>query len=208
MRAKNIEGRRFFMLEAVCKVQTRVKSTNAHWYCLCDCGNGKVINASKLTTGKTKSCGCFGEAYKSIIKRKHGKYGTPEYQAWASMLDRCSNSKSASYKNYGERGIFVCDEWRNFEVFYRDMGDRPSKRHSIDRIDNEDGYHPANCKWSLPHEQQQNTRQTKFSKSDIVKIAELRNQGLLYREIAEIYQCSESAIGLIIRGERWLNVRR
>lgn len=86
------------------------------------------------------------------------KSKTPEYQAWASMRQRCLNPKSQRFHDYGGRGITVCKEWESFEQFYADMGPRPSSDHSIDRIDNDSGYSPVNCKWSTRSEQQKNKR--------------------------------------------------
>lgn len=85
---------------------------------------------------------------------KHGMFRTPEYKAWAAMIQRCSNPKDNRYYTHGGRGIKVCDEWLNsFENFYEDMGDRPSDKHSLDRIDNDGNYEPTNCKWSTQSEQ-------------------------------------------------------
>ena len=79
---------------------------------------------------------------------------TPEYRSWAAMITRCTNPNAPQFKNYGGRGIFVCEDWLNsFECFFNDMGLKPSKKHSIDRIDNNFGYNKANCKWSNAVEQ-------------------------------------------------------
>jgi hypothetical protein len=96
---------------------------------------------------------------------KHGMKGTPEYIAWNSMVQRTTNPKSASYRRYGGRGITVCDRWRygedgkhGVECFYADMGDKPSNGHSLDRINNELGYFPANCQWATWPVQYRNRR--------------------------------------------------
>ena len=97
-------------------------------------------------------------ASKSIYVH-HGMTKTPEYRVWAEMKGRCSNPRNKSYHNYGARGIFVCREWiDSFEKFITDMGRRPSKNHSIDRIDNSKGYSPSNCKWVTRKEQSNNQR--------------------------------------------------
>lgn len=89
----------------------------------------------------------------------HGKWETPEYEAYHGMIRRCYNSNHATYSDYGGRGITVCHRWReSFLSFYEDMGERPSKNHSIDRIDNDGNYEPSNCRWATPKEQQYNTR--------------------------------------------------
>lgn len=92
---------------------------------------------------------------------KHGMSFTPEYRAWRSMKERCLNTRHKAYSRYGGRGIAVCDRWLEFEHFYTDMGDRTSPEHSLDRIDNDGGYEPGNCKWSTRIEQQFNRRSTK-----------------------------------------------
>jgi len=88
----------------------------------------------------------------------HGMSQTPIYNVWKTMLGRCRNPNHYSYKNYGARGISVCDRWSYFENFYADMGDRPSSKHSIDRINNDGPYGPDNCQWATRNEQNTNKR--------------------------------------------------
>lgn len=92
-------------------------------------------------------------------RQNHGKSYDPEYRAWHDMHNRCNLPTIAAYKDYGGRGISVCDEWKSFEVFYQDMGPRPSSKHSIDRKDNSLGYSKENCRWATKQEQARNTRQ-------------------------------------------------
>lgn len=94
--------------------------------------------------------------------RKHGGRGMREYNAWQAMIQRCRNANHQAFKNYGGRGILVCDRWqRSFENFIADVGPRPSASHSLDRIDNERGYEPSNCRWATKSEQSKNTRPRK-----------------------------------------------
>ena len=125
------------------------------WLCRCDCGTEKVINGGNLTTGKVVSCGC----YRIEKHTKHNMSYSPEYLAWAGIKSRCYNPKAPRYPNYGERGITVCNRWlESFENFYADIGDRPSKDYSIERLDVNGNYEPFNCKWATRFEQQRNIR--------------------------------------------------
>lgn len=112
---------------------------------------------------------------------------TPEYQAWANMIRRCYSKQHPSYPNYGGRGISVCPEWRaSYAAFYASVGARPSPNHSLDRIDNEDGYKPSNCKWSTLQEQSRNKRTTVFVCSDgkVMTLAEwAEHLGLPYNVV-------------------------
>jgi hypothetical protein len=92
------------------------------------------------------------------MKFQHGLSTTREYKAWADMLRRCTSPKSADFQEYGGRGITVCKRWSSFVMFLSDMGKRPSKHHSLDRINNSGNYTPSNCRWSTPKEQANNTR--------------------------------------------------
>lgn len=132
--------------------------TNRRWLCKCDCGNEKEIHASCLHKGTTRSCGCLHS--EEITKRNstHRLSKTATYSVWLGVKDRCLNKKSHDYKDYGLRGILVCDSWLNFENFYKDMGEKPNGK-SLDRIDNSKGYFKENCRWAT-HEQQANNKRT------------------------------------------------
>lgn len=93
---------------------------------------------------------------------KHGRWATPEYRAWRHMFDRCINPKDAYYHRYGGRGIRICDRWRDFQAFLADMGERPSPQHSLDRIDVNGHYEPANCRWATKVQQANNTSTNRF----------------------------------------------
>ena len=124
--------------------------------CMCDCGRSFKALISRLRSGSTRSCG----KGKCRFNSKTGLSKHPEYvltyNSWKSMIGRCTNPNKSQYKHYGARGICVCKEWKDFGVFLADMGKRPSRRHTIDRIDNSGNYEPTNCKWSTPCEQTRN----------------------------------------------------
>lgn len=131
--------------------------------CLCSCGKECTKESSQLTQSICRCVDC-GNSSSSLKRRTTFEHkGTSEYRAWSNMKNRCTNPKYELYHRYGGRGITVCDEWVNsFETFLKDMGKKPSKQHSIDRINNDLGYSKDNCKWATKKEQSNNTKNTKM----------------------------------------------
>lgn len=131
----------------------------AMWLCRCDCGRESIVLGKSLRSGKSLSCGCL---LREILLKKHtthGKRKSLEYSSWTRMKQRCCNPRDSRYKDYGERGIAVCERWlTSFENFYNDMGVRPSKEYSLDRINVNGNYEPTNCKWATSAEQRRNRR--------------------------------------------------
>ena len=140
------------------------------WLCRCECGTERAVIAKSLKNGLSQSCGCLNRERSRERHTRHGRYATPEYKIWQAIVARCRNPKNPRYADYGARGIKLCAEWEDFAAFHREVGDRPTPRHSIDRMNNERGYEPGNCKWSLPHEQMTNRRCTRFVNVDGEKV--------------------------------------
>ena len=130
----------------------------------CACGNEKALAARSVRNGRVKSCGCLNNELRQQRNIKHGltyrNAETPDiYWLWCAMKQRCENTKNISYPYYGGVGTSVCSRWKDsFVLFRKDMGPRPSKAHSIDRINPFGNYEPGNCRWATPAEQMRNMR--------------------------------------------------
>lgn len=141
-----------------------VKNSRSYFLCQCDCGVQKEVQEKRLKNGETMSCGCrLNEIHKqiSINSYKHGNGGrkdaSPEFKAWCKMRYRCLDPNCERYKNYGGRGIKICDRWADFKNFLADMGAKPFPHYSLERVDNDGNYCPENCKW-IPYSEQTKNR--------------------------------------------------
>lgn len=135
---------------------------NSKWHCQCSCGTIKTVFATGLHNGDNRSCGCYMRENNGRLKYRHGHKGSRTYRCWSNMMQRCTNPNNPAWKHYGGRGIVVCDGWRDFVNFLRDMGQCPP-RGEIDRHPNNNGnYEPGNCRWIVSQsDQMRNTRRNR-----------------------------------------------
>lgn len=166
------------------------KGKRTYWNCICECGKKKVVDGQHLRSKKTISCGCYSIERFSNFNKTHSKSNTRLYRIWSGIKNRCYNKKSFSYKNYGYRGIDVCKEWKeNFMNFYNwSMENGYKENLTIDRIDNNKGYNPNNCRWVDNYTQSNNTRKTiiieienkKYSAKQFCTLLNINYQKFLY----------------------------
>lgn len=166
----------------VLEVVGKSKNGSRVWKCSCSCGGFVDVISSSLNSGLVQSCGCLYDEVKGKQALTHGKHNSREYRAWCAMKQRCYYEKHDFFKDYGGRGISVCESWKNsFEEFYEDMGECP-KGYSLDRVDVEKDYCKDNCKWSSNSEQGFNTRKKCTNTSG--------KTGVSYHKLADKWQAS------------------
>lgn len=177
------------------------------WLCRCDCGNETIVRTQNLKRNISKSCGCL--AKKNAFK--HGLHQTRLYRIWAHMKERCYSSTCIDYKNYGGRGITICKEWlSDFKIFYKWAYDNGyTDNLTIDRINNNKGYCPTNCRWVDKTIQANNTRQNHYItyKNKTQSLADWAreyniNQGTLYSRIGVLNWSIERALLTPVRKQK------
>lgn len=180
---------------------TVIKQFDKHrWTCICQCGNKINADKNNLRSGHTKSCGCiekehcFGVCGDGL--RKH-----PLYQTWKTMIYRCTKSKRKEYKNYGGRGIKVCERWMNFQNFIDDMYPTYRLGLELDRKDNNGDYYFENCHWITGIKNKQKTSRTNLSYE---KAAIIRTSDKTPLELSKIFNCSRDSIYDVLQNKTWL----
>lgn len=181
----NLINEKFGRLTVIRRLSNHIQpngSSKTNWECLCECGNIKSVLTTNLKSGNVKSCGCLNKESTNTI---HGKRYSKAYGSWRAMKRRCYEHTNNVYHNYGGRGIKVCDRWLNsFQNFYEDMGDRPSKEYSLDRVNVNGDYTPENCRWATSTEQNCNRRDNiKVGENKISLSQYCRENNLIYKTI-------------------------
>lgn len=197
----DITCRRFGRLIAIAAVDRK------RWRFRCDCGNETVAFKSNVKRGLTTSCGCFRREVSSIRNTRHGhtralngvQQRSKTYAAWGSMMERCYNPRTKQFRDWGGRGITVCERWHAFENFLADIGECPPSL-TLDRIDNDLGYSPENCRWATRLEQGRNKRGLKLSAETAALIrADPRRKD----DIAAAFGVSRFLVYQIKAGKLW-----
>ena len=202
----DLSGRKFTQLEVISRSPN--KYGKSAWYCLCDCGNTKIISGNDLKSGKVKSCGCLRSAANKTHKTTHGDRKKRLYACWCSMHTRCTNPNFKNYEIYGGKGVTVCEEWGDYLPFKKwALSNGYSDNLTLDRINGNGNYEPSNCRWATTREQARNTTNTKLTPEKVSLIKQhLSREDLTQGSIAKMFNVSSSTISCIKRRIIWSDI--
>lgn len=195
MRFEDLSGHRFGRLLVAERVENKT-SKQTYWKCICDCGKTTIVIAGHLKDGHTQSCGCIHREKIKDIMSTHGKSSTKLYKVWRGIIDRTMYESNKSYANYGGRGIKLCDEWKDFDVFYEwSIKNGYKDGLTLDRINVDGNYEPLNCRWATWKTQQNNRRNN--------RLITYNNETHTMKEWAEIRGIKYSTLSMRINNHKW-----
>lgn len=209
MNYKDISGQKFNKLTAIKPAQYATHGKCTKWLCKCECGNETVVSYTHLKAGHTQSCGCLRQKYGKASARgeQHGMSRTPLYNVWVAMKARIFNPNNRYYHYYGGRGLTINDEWLSFGAFSEwAIANGYKKGLDLDRIDNEKGYAPENCRWVTHGVNLQNTRrkQEVLVNGERIAIAELaKRYGAPYIKVYQMHKRGTAADVMVERLQKW-----
>ena len=185
MKLIDLTGQKFHRLTVLRRSENNTSQGKPKWICRCDCGNIVEVGGYELKSGNTKSCGCWNRESTHDRFYKHGMKKSRLYYVWNSMKDRCYNPNNKRYKDYGGRGIRVCDEWLHDFVAFRDWAfktgydeNAPFRQCTLDRANNDEGYFPFNCVWSTIAQQNRNKRNIVKDQVHLVNKSKMKGDNL------------------------------
>lgn len=181
----------------------RDRKRNLLWKCVCDCGAGTVATGYRLQRGETRSCGCLQRETVAERNLSHGLSGSRLYNIWANMLARCGNENYPQFSDYGGRGISVCNQWHDFTKFADwALANGYADHLTIDRINNDSGYSPHNCRWATRLQQSRNKRPRRDQKLTDAQVDAIRNDPRSQKVIAAAYSVRQQHVSRIKSGAR------
>jgi len=198
-------GKRFGRLVVLHRTWNR--KTSAFWQCQCDCGGKTKTSGTDLRSGHSTSCGCLAIEKMNAATTTHGLSKTPIYKVWKEMRRRCNLQSHARFKNYGGRGIVVCERWNmSFETFLKDVGGDYKSNLQIDRINNNGNYEPGNTRWVDAKTNVRNSRTVKIDAQDAGAIKSMLIFGSKQSEIARNFGISTGIVEAINSKRTWTDI--
>lgn len=182
----DLTGNKYGRLKVICRAKDILRGNRPRtaFECKCDCGTVKIIDAGDLKSGRINSCGCLKSEITSKRMGTHRLTKTRLHNIWTGMKTRCNNENQTSFERYGKRGIKVCEDWENFSDFYNwAVYNGYADNLTIDRIDNDKGYIPENCRWTNYTTQSRNQKIRKNNKTGIKGVSQIGQKYMAYIHI-------------------------